>query len=276
MSARSLARAWPWWLGLSLLGALVLCALFAEWIAPYPMHAYDLVADLEAPSAAHWLGTDENGADLLSQMIYGARVALLVGLGTVGLCATVGITLGALSGWYGGLIDELLMRVIDVLMAFPGILLAILLISLMQEPGVLSVVGALSVTGWAGYARLVRGQVLSLKQRPFVVASVAMGASSVWVLSRHVVPNVLAPVVVQATFGVAAAILAEAGLSFLGLGPESVPSWGALLDQGARNFLISTHLALWPGVAILLTVLAINLLGDALRDRLDPHTQRRD
>lgn len=266
-----LARALPWALGGGLLLGLLVMALLADLIAPHPPNAFDLVADLQPPGPGHWLGTDENGADLLSQLIYGARVAVLVGLGTVSVCATVGVTLGAISGWYGGLVDEVLMRLIDVLMAFPGILLAILVIAITREPSIGAVVLALSLTGWAGYARLVRGQVLSLRNRPFVVAAQAMGASAPWIITRHLLPNVLAPVMVQATFGVAGAILAEAGLSFLGLGPDGVPSWGALLDQGARNFLISGHLALWPGLAILLAVLGINLLGDALRDALDPH-----
>lgn len=273
---RRLGKVLPWYLGGGLLLLLVIAALFGPWIAPAPPNAFDLVADLQPPGPGHLLGTDENGADLLSQLIYGARVAMLVGLGTVGVCATLGVALGAVSGWYGGLVDEVLMRIIDVLMAFPGILLAILVIAITREPSIASVVLALSLTGWAGYARLVRGQVLSLRNRPFVVAAQAMGAPARWIIVRHLVPNVLAPVLVQATFGVASAILAEAGLSFLGLGPDGVPSWGALLDQGARNFLISGHLALWPGLAILLAVLGINLLGDALRDRLDPNTSAAD
>ncbi len=272
MSARRptwLARL-PYWAGGTLLCALLLAAVFAPWLAPFPVDRYDLINDLGPPDGTHWLGTDENGVDLLSLIIWGARVAALVGFGTVTLCATVGVTLGAISGYYGGLVDEVLMRVIDVLMAFPGILLAILIIAVTREPSVTAVVFALSATGWAGYARLVRGQVLSLRERPFVQAAHAMGARGPWIITRHLLPNVMAPVIVQATFGVAGAILAEAGLSFLGLGPDGVPSWGALLDRGARYFLISEHLALFPGLAIVGTVLGINLLGDALRDRWDP------
>lgn len=264
----------PYWFGGGLLFVLLFTALFAPWLAPFPADQIDLVRDLAAPDATHWLGTDENGADLLTQIIYGARVAALVGLGTVGLCASLGITLGAISGWYGGWVDEVLMRLIDILMAFPGILLAILIIAITRSPSIGAVILALSLTGWAGYARLVRGQVLSMRERPFVQAAQSMGAPGWWIIGRHLLPNVMAPVVVQATFGIASAILAEAGLSFLGLGPDGVPSWGALLDQGARYFLISGHLALFPGLAILLSVLGINLLGDALRDRLDPHTHR--
>ncbi len=265
-----LVRRLPYWAGGALLLLLLVAAIGAPWLAPFPVDRYDLLDDLAAPSAQHWLGTDENGVDLLSLIVWGARVAAMVGLGTVGLCASVGVTLGAISGYYGGLIDEVLMRIIDVLMAFPGILLAILVIAVTREPSVAAVIFALSVTGWAGYARLVRGQVLSLRERPFVMAARAMGASGPWIIARHLLPNVMTPVIVQATFGIAGAILAEAGLSFLGLGPDGVPSWGALLDQGARYFLVSEHLAIFPGLAIVLTVLGINLLGDALRDRWDP------
>jgi peptide/nickel transport system permease protein len=262
------------WIGLTGVALLLIAAVLAPWIAPHPVGQVDLLHELASPGAGYWLGTDENGADLLSQIVYGARVAALVGLGTVLVCALVGVTVGAVSGYFGGTTDEVLMRVIDVLMAFPGILLAILIIALTRRPSVWAVVLALSVTGWAGYARLVRGQILSLRERPFVVAARAMGAPSWWIIGRHLVPNVMAPVIVEATFGIAAAILAEAGLSFLGLGPDGVPSWGALLDQGARYFLVSPHVALYPGLAIALSVLSINLLGDALRDRWDP--RRRD
>ncbi|MEZ4470389.1 MAG: ABC transporter permease [bacterium] len=271
---RRVLGALPVYAGGAVVFGLVFVALFAPWIAPYPADQLNLVNDLAPPGGAHWLGTDENGADVLSALCYGARVAALVGLGTVSLCMAIGVTLGALSGYLGGLVDEVLMRIIDVLMAFPGILLAILLIAITREPSISSVILALSLTGWAGYARLVRGQVLSLRERPFVVAARSMGAPTFWIIRTHLIPNVLAPVIVQATFGIASAILAEAGLSFLGLGPEGVASWGALLDQGARYFLVSGHLALFPGLAILVTVLGINLLGDALRDRLDPHGDR--
>ncbi|MCA9543322.1 MAG: ABC transporter permease [Myxococcales bacterium] len=260
----------PWIVGGGLVAVVAVAAVLAPWLAPYPPHQLDLVNDLAGPSAAHWLGTDENGADLLSQILFGARIAALVGVATVTLCAVVGVTLGAISGWFGGLVDEVMMRVIDVLMAFPGILLAILIIAITRSPSLWAVVGALSVTGWASYARLVRGQVLAARERPYVVAAQAMGAPAWWIIGRHLLPNVIAPVIVQATFGMAGAILAEAGLSFLGLGPDGVPSWGALLDQGARYFLVSGHLALFPGLALLATVMGINLLGDALRDRWDP------
>lgn len=269
LSAKLLRRA-PYWIGAALVVIFFGVALLAPSLAAYPPDHIDLVASLQPPSAAHWLGTDENGADVLSQIIHGSRIAAQVGLGVVSLCAFIGIIFGSLSGYYGGLIDEVMMRIIDVLMAFPGILLAILIIAITRSPSISSVIFALSLTGWAGYARLVRGQILSLKTRPFVTAARAMGARDLWIIRRHLLPNVMTPVIVQATFGVAGAILAEAGLSFLGLGPDGAPSWGALLDQGARYFLISPHLAIAPGIAIVLVVLGVNLMGDHLRDHFDP------
>jgi len=266
----SWGRRLPYWLGGGAVTALVFTAVFAPYLAPYPPDAVNLVNELSGPTSAHWLGTDENGADLLTQIIYGARVAAIVGFCTVSICALVGITVGAISGYFGGMVDELVMRVIDILMAFPGILLAILIIALTESPSVWAVIFALSVTGWSGYARLVRGQVLSLREREYVTAARSVGAPGWWIIFRHLIPNVMTPVIVQGTFGIAGAILAEAGLSFLGLGPDGVPSWGALLDQGSRFFLVNSQLALFPGLAIALSVMGINLLGDALRDRWDP------
>ncbi len=259
-------------IALAALGLWIALAVAAPWISPYPVSQVDLLADLQPPSAAHWLGTDENGQDVLTLCIYGARIALIVGLGTVLVCSVVGTLLGALSGYFGGIIDEILMRFIDILCAFPGILLAILLIALRGEPSVATVIFALSVTGWAGYARLARAQVLSLRTRPFVLAARSMGASTWRILTRHLIPNLLGPIIVQATFGIAGAILSEASLSFLGLGPD-VPSWGALLDQGARYFLISGHLALFPGLAILCALLTVYTLGQAMRDRFAPSSK---
>ncbi len=256
--------------GIFVLGIVAFVALFAPWIAPYDLSHMDVTRQLEPPSLDHWLGTDENGADMLTLVIYGTRVACIVGLSVVSICATVGIVLGAVSGYFGGIVDEVIMRLTDILMAFPGILLAILIIFITQEPSLVAVIGALSVSGWAGYARLVRGQVLSVRDESYVEASRAMGFTSRRTLFRHVVPNTLAPVIIQATFGVAGAILAEAALSFLGLGPQDMPSWGALLDQGASYFLLTPHLAIFPGIAIMLTVLSINFVGDGLRDVLDP------
>lgn len=267
----SLSRLSPLaYFGLITLSVVAFVALFAPWLAPYDISHMDVTRQLEGPSADHWLGTDENGADVLTLVIFGTRVACMVGISVVSICATVGIFLGAVSGYFGGIIDEIIMRVTDTLMAFPGILLAILIIFITQEPSLIAVIGALSVSGWSGYARLVRGQVLSVRDEAYVEAAVAMGYPSPRVLFRHVVPNTLAPVIIQATFGVAGAILAEAALSFLGLGPQDMPSWGALLDQGASYFLLTPHLAIFPGLAIMFTVLSINFVGDGLRDVLDP------
>lgn len=256
-----------------LIVAVVLaCAALAPVLAPYEPGWHDPSAALADPSAAHPFGTDEDGADLLSRVIHGARVAVVVGFGTVLVSVIVGVGVGCVAGWYGGWVDEILMRLLEILLSFPGILLAILVIFLTQEPGVASVILALAVTGWAGYARLVRAQVLVVKEQEHVTAARCLGASVPRILALHVVPNVLSPVVVQATFGVAGAILAEASLSFLGLGPQDGSSWGAILDQGAVLFIKTPYVAVSAGLAIAVTILGVNLLGDALRDRLDPHS----
>ncbi|WP_199589808.1 ABC transporter permease [Lujinxingia litoralis] len=256
--------------GMFILAAVALVAIFSPWFAPYELSHMDVTRQLEGPSSSHWLGTDENGADVLTLLIYGTRVAAVVGIATVSICATVGVILGAVSGYFGGWIDEVLMRLTEILMAFPGILLAILLIFITQEPSLVAVIGALSVSGWSSYARLVRGQVLAVRDQDYVEAARATGLPTWRILQRHVVPNTFAPVIIQATFGVAGAILAEASLSFLGLGPQDLPSWGGLLDQGASYFLLTPHLAVVPGLAIMFTVLAVNFVGDGLRDVLDP------
>lgn len=258
------------WLGAIIVALTLIVALLADVLAPYELGQIDVTRQLEPPSADHLLGTDENGADVLTMVLYGTRVAALVGVITVLLCSLIGITVGCISGYFGGWVDEVLMRLTEILMAFPGILLAILIIFITQEPSIWAVIGALSVSGWAGYARLVRGQVLTERERDYVEAAKSLGFGSRRIMYRHIVPNILAPVIVQATFGVAGAILAEASLSFLGLGPQDQPSWGALLDQGASYFLLTPHLAIFPGVAIMITVLGINFLGDGLRDWLDP------
>ena len=259
-------------LGGVIVSGVLLAAILGPSLAPYAPDAVDVTRQLEGPSAAHWLGTDENGSDVLTLLLYGARVAAIVGVSTVSICVTVGVTVGAIAGYAGGMVEEVLMRLTDILMAFPGILLAILIIFVTQDPSLLAVVGALSVSGWAGYARLVRGQVLSERERDYVEAARALGLPPWRVLARHVLPNVTGPVIVQATFGIAGAILAEASLSFLGLGPQDSPSWGALLDQGASYFLLVPQLAVWPGLSIMFTVLGINFLGDGLRDALDPRS----
>ncbi|MDX9719533.1 MAG: ABC transporter permease [Myxococcota bacterium] len=269
--ARSSAR-----LGLLMLGLLLLAALFADWLAPYPAMQVALENQLAAPSAEHWLGCDENGRDVLSLLLYGSRVSLLVGVCSMLISLLIGASLGAFAGFVGRWLDELVMRVIDVFFAFPGILLAILMVFLLRDAGVGSVILALSVSGWASYARLTRGEVLREREMEYVNAARLLGLSRLRIVFRHVMPNVMGPLLVQATFGVATAILAESTLSFLGLGPGLSPfwgmSWGALLDQGSQYFLLTPHLALAPGLLIMMTVLAINFVGDALRDDFDPFT----
>ena len=218
----------------------------------------------------HLLGTTEDGTDILSALFYGARVAVIVGLATVALSVTIGTLIGLISGWYGGWIDQTLMRLIEIFLSFPGFLLALLIIFALGEATILGVILALNVTGWAGYARLVRGQVLSMKHREFVLAARSMGASNARIMRVHLLPNVFGPVTVQATFGIAGAILAEASLSFLGVGPQEVTSWGALLEEGSILFLTAPWLGILSG-GVFLSVLGINLLGDSLRDKLDPN-----
>ncbi len=259
--------------GAAILAVVLFCAVAGPLVAPYERSERDVSRQLEAPSADHLLGTGENGEDVLTEIVHGARVAVVVGLGAVLVSLFLGVGLGAVSGYFGGWIDEVLMRVTEVMLSFPGILLAILIIFVSQEPSVMTVIFALAVTGWAGYARLVRGQVLVEREKAYVEAARALGLPHWAILLRHVIPNVLGPVIVQATFGIASSILAEASLSFLGLGPQDSASWGSLLDQGASYFLLTGHLALFPGLAIMVTVLAINFVGDALRDHLDPRTQ---
>nr|WP_246357543.1 ABC transporter permease [Pyxidicoccus fallax] len=253
----------------------VLTALLAPVLAPYAPDAVDLPSELAAPGSGHVLGAGENGIDILTHVLYGARVSLLVSVFAVALSGLIGVTLGSVAGYAGGWVDEVVMRGVDVLLAFPGMLLA-LFITAVLGPSLANVVFALSFTGWTGYARLARGQVLTLREREYVQAARALGAGPGRILFRHVLPNASGPLLVQATFALPGAILAEASLSFLGLGvPPGTPSWGALVDQGTQYLLVAPHVALFPGVALVLTVLGFNLLGDALRDALDPrHLER--
>ncbi len=256
--------------GLTVAAVWVLAAAAAPLLAPNSPKAIDLMADLQRPSARHWLGAGENGIDVLTHLLYGARVSLVVSVSTVILSVLVGTLVGGAAGYFRGWLDEVLMRSTDVLLAFPGILLAIFITAVLG-PSLANVVFALTFTGWTGYARLFRGQVLTLRQREYVQAARALGASGRRILGRHILPNAAGPLIVQATFGIPGAILAEASLSFLGLGvPPGTPSWGALVDQGTQYLLIAPHVAVFPGVALVLTVLGLNFLGDALRDALDP------
>ena len=262
--------------GLIVVTMVFITAVMAPIVAPYAENDRDIEAVLDEPSSKHLLGTDESGGDVLSHIIYGSRVAIIVGLGTVFVSLLIGFVIGSISGYFGGRIDEALMRLTEIVLAFPGILLAIFIIFLTQKPGLSSVILALSITGWAGYSRLVRGQILQAREVEFVAAARSLGASVPRIIIRHLIPNILAPVIVQATFGVAGAILAEASLSFLGLGPQTHISWGALLDQGAVLFIKTPYLAIFSGSAIFLTVLSINFIGDYLRDWMDPKGKARE
>jgi peptide/nickel transport system permease protein len=262
------------WAGGVMVALVLAVALFAPLLAPYdpddPRRSVVLASQLAAPSSAHPFGNDENGGDVLSRVVYGARVAVRVGVATVAISLFIGLALGCLAGYAGGAIDGALMRATEVVMAFPGILLAIAIIAATRRPSEAAVILALVSTGWASYARLARGQVLSLKERDYVTAARALGASPFFIVRRHIIPNLIQPLVIQASFSVAGSILAEASLSFLGLGPEGSHSWGVLLDQGTQWFVLAPHLAVFPGLAIAFVVLAFNLLGDGLRDYLDP------
>ena len=256
-------------IGSVLVGVFVLAAVGAPTLAPDSPAAQDLSADLAPPSAAHWFGRDKLGRDVFSRVIYGARVSLLVGVLVVGTSASIGLVVGAASGYAGGIADEIVMRTTDVLLAFPGILLAIGL-SAVLGPSLRNVLIALCAIGWTPYARLVRGEVLAWRERDFVIAAAALGGRPLRVIGRHLLPQLLTPLLVQASFGMAGAIVGEASLSFLGLGVQPpTPSWGAMVNDG-RNFLLTApHVAIFPGLAITLVVLGLQLLGDGIRDLLD-------
>lgn len=262
------------WLGISLTSAFLFAAVFGPWLAPYGRDVIDLANELGPPSEAHLLGAGENGIDLWSHILLGARLSLGVAAMAVTLSLAMGALVGGAAAYVGGVWDEVVMRIVDVVLAFPGILLAIFITAVLG-PSVFNVVLALCATGWTGYARLARAQVLTLREREFVLAARAMGAGHARILLRHILPNAAGPLLVQATFAVPGAILAEASLSFLGLGvPPGTPSWGALIDQGTQYLLVAPHVALFPGIAIAMTVLGFNFLGDALRDALDPKGSR--
>jgi ABC-type dipeptide/oligopeptide/nickel transport system permease subunit len=262
--------------GIAVIVIMALAAIAAPWIANDPLKI-DLTNFLQKPSAAHWLGTDVQGRDIWSRLVYGARVSLTVGLISQGIALLLGVTLGLLAGYYGRWVDELVMRLADVTLAFPTLLLLIAMVAAFQ-PSMGVVFATIGVVGWAGMARLVRGQVLVVRQLEYVQAIRALGAKDIRVMLQHVLPNVIAPVVIAATLGVAGAIMAEAALSFLGLGvPPPTPSWGSMIADGRDldQLRRAPWTSVFPGMAIGAAVLGFNLLGDALRDALDPRQQRR-
>jgi peptide/nickel transport system permease protein len=263
------------WIGLGLVLLVTVAAILGPWLAPQDPHSQDLVRRLEKPSLEHPLGLDELGRDVLSRLIYGARVSVWVGVAVVLLAGSLGTLIGAVSGYVGGRLDAFLMRTTDVFMAFPGILLAIALVAVLG-PALEHVILALVVIGWVGYARLVRGQVLQIREQEFVVAARSQGVPAPRILLVHVLPNVVPMLVVQASLGMAAAILAEASLSFLGLGIQPpTASWGAMINAGRSHLLDAPHLTLFPGLAILATVMGLNFVGDGLVDALDPKAAAR-
>ncbi|MCI8837312.1 MAG: ABC transporter permease [Hungatella sp.] len=263
-------------LGLAILVVLVLCAVFADAIADYETKvvAQNIANRLKGPSAEHWFGTDEFGRDIFARIIHGSRVSLVVGLISVSVSLILGGILGAFAGFYGGRIDNVIMRVMDIFLAVPSTLLAMTIVAALGS-SLVNVMLAIGVSGIPTYARIVRAAVMSVKDQEFVEASRAIGATNVTTIFREIIPNCLAPIIVQATLSVAGAILSTASLSFIGLGVQPPdPEWGAMLS-GGRNFLRdAVHLTLFPGLAIVITILALNLLGDGLRDALDPRLKQ--
>jgi peptide/nickel transport system permease protein len=266
----SIARSGQARTGAVIVAVVLLAAVGAPWLLPWDPATQDLPNRLQGPTWEHWFGLDELGRDILARVLLGARVSLLVGLVVVGVSSVVGLAVGAVSGYYGGRIDQLIGRMMDVLMAFPGMLLAIALVAVLG-PSLVNVVIALAVIGWVGYARLVRGQVLRAREFEYVTAARALGANTFRILTRHVLPTAVPPLLVQATLGMAGAILSEAALSFLGLGVQPpTPSWGTMINGGRVHLLDAPHLTVFPGLFLAIVVLGFNFLGDGLRDALDP------
>ena len=261
--------------GAAVVLAAVLAAVLGPWLVPFDPNTQELALRLTGPSATHLFGLDELGRDILARVLSGARISLLVALVVVCISATVGIAVGAIAGYCGGWIDEGVGRLIDILLAFPGLLLAIALVAALG-PSLANIVFALSLIGWVGYARLVRAQALRARELEFVEAARALGATTARILIRHVIPTTLPAVIVQATLGMGGVILAEATLSFLGLGVQPpTPSWGTMLNDGRGHLLDAPHLTIFPGVAIAVLVLGFNFLGDGLQDVLDPTARQK-
>jgi ABC-type dipeptide/oligopeptide/nickel transport system permease subunit len=284
VAVRGVERARRWWrrfsrnrgavFGLVVFVAIVLMAVFAGVISPHDPLAQGVGKPNEPPTWAHWAGTDSFGRDMLSRIIYGARIALAVGIVSVLLAMVVGVVLGLCAGYYGGFIDIVIMRVMDGLFAFPIIILAIALMAVMGF-GVTNVIIAVAVGFVAPFARVTRGDVLAVKEEPYIEAARLAGVSAPAIIARHVLPNVLAPIIVQAALRVSGAIITESGLSFLGLGPPPpTPVWGSMIAEG-RNFIVmAPHISTIPGIALMVTIVGLNLLGDGLRDTLDPRLRR--
>ncbi|MDY6989524.1 MAG: nickel transporter permease [Thermodesulfobacteriota bacterium] len=257
-------------LGLVIIVIMILAALLAPLLTPHDPLDQHLDEGLSRPNWSHPLGQDRFGRDILARMLYGARISLWVGVSTALVSLVIGMMIGATAGFLGGVFDEMLTRVIDILLAFPGILLALVLMALLG-PSLNNVILALCLVGWVGYARLARAQVLSIRERTYITAARSVGATQSRIICSHILPNILPPLLVEATFGIGGAIVGEAGLSFLGFGVQPpTPSWGAMLNEGRQFLLIAPHLTTFPGLAIMLVVLGFNFFGDGLRDMLDP------
>lgn len=255
---------------LIILVLLILCAIFADYIAPYPYDQQDYTQTFQFPSKAHPLGTDNFGRDIFSRIIYGSRVSLLVGFASIFTAIIFGGLLGAVSGYYGNRVDNVIMRAMDILMAIPGMLLAISLAAALK-PGLFNLVIAIAIADIPGYARVVRASVLTIKEQEYIEAAQCIGADDKRIIFRHVLPNCLAPIIVQATLGMAGAILSAASLSFLGLGIQPpTPEWGSMLSSARQYIRGYWHMTTFPGLAIMITIFALNVLGDGLRDALDP------
>ena len=265
-------------IGLVIVATMVLVAIFAPWIATYDVGATDLSMRYLAPSAAHWFGTDSTGRDIFSRVVFGSRISLQVGIIVVVVSTVIGTVLGAIAGYYGGWIDRIVSGYIfNVFLAFPGLLLAIAMVAFLGA-GLNKLILALCIIGWVGYARLIRGQVLKVREYDFVQAARALGASDARILFIHILPNSIQPLIVQASLGMAGAVLSEASLSFLGLGvPPPSPSWGVMIEEARdlSTLQAAPHALIFPGIAIALTVLAFNFIGDGLREYLDPRQRAR-
>lgn len=261
-------------IGLLLVGAMSLAAVLAPWIAPYSPTELNVNALLQPPSAQHLMGTDALGRDVFTRILYGGRVSLWVGFVAVGISSAIGLVLGLVSGYFGRVVDEIIMRGVDVMLCFPSFFLILAVIAFL-EPSLMNIMIVIGLTSWMGVARLVRAETLTLRERDFVLAARAAGANPARIIFRHILPNALAPVLVSATLGVAGAILVESSLSFLGLGVQPPDaSWGNMLTDGKEVLGVAWWLSVFPGVAILLTVLGYNLLGESLRDLLDPRLKQ--
>lgn len=271
---RLAGRNWLATVGFVLVLLFALFAFFAPWLAPHNPSHIDLPTRLSPPSAAHWFGTDELGRDILSRIIFGARISMFVGASVVAASLLLGLVIGAIAGYYGGYADRFVNVVLmNAFLSFPSILLAIAFVAFLG-PGILKLVMALSIGGWVGYARLIRGQVLAAREKEYVEAARALGANDLRIIVRHILPNIIQPVIVQAAIGMAGAVLAEATMSFLGLGvPQPAASWGSMLNDGRSHLFDAPHLVLFPALAVMLAVLSFNFIGDALRDYLDPRSR---